>query len=192
MAWKCRVFWRFGKADVSGFGLVLIRPDVNYARYSRSTLTVERDCQRGLLCQAKVSRRNATWGSFSPKQRSVLKARLDYLSLVLYRYRDQDAERRELAPFGWQLTRDASIRAVGDWLRKDQFPKVEDSREIIMALAEDRIGTDDRRVIAEDIAPPLRPSMEIKIRWRDGKGPGPVVHLLQPKPAIKERLVIQR
>jgi hypothetical protein len=174
------------------FGLVLIRPEVNYAKYSRSALTIEHDCQRGLLCQAKVFRRNSTWGSFSRKQRSVLQARLNYLSLVLYRYRDQDGERRDLWPFGWQLTRDASIRDVAGWLRNDQFPKLEDSRGIISALAEDRIGTDDKQVIAEQIAPPLRPSMEIKILWRDGKGPGAVVHLHQTNPAVRERLVMHR
>src|SRR5580700_4126425 len=67
------------------FGVVLIRPDVRYATYSRFELTIDHDYQRGLLCQAKIFRRDSSWGGLSPKQRDVLRGRLNYFSLVLYR-----------------------------------------------------------------------------------------------------------
>jgi hypothetical protein len=159
------------------FGVVLIRPDVRYAKYSRSEVTINKDYQRGLLCQAKIFRRDSSWGALSPKQRGLLQGRLNYLSLVLYRYSDQNGERRELAPFEWQLTRDMSIDDVVKWLRSDNFPNVRESRQILTELALDQIGTNDREVIAKYIAPPLRPSLEIKIRWPDGADPGGTVHL---------------
>jgi hypothetical protein len=109
------------------FGITLIRPEIGFSRYSRSSLTVERDHQRGLLCQAKIFRRTSTWGHLTASQRKVLRGRMEYLALVLYRYSDQDGDCRDLAPFQWQLTRSASIEAVNNWLASDAFPGLEGS-----------------------------------------------------------------
>jgi hypothetical protein len=173
------------------FGVVLIRPDVSYARFSPSSLEIERDYKRGLLCQAKIFRRNSSWGGLSEKQQEILRARLDYLSLVLYRYLDQHGQRRELGPFAWQLTRGASMSDVAGWLRSDQFPSIENSRHIINALARDQIGTDDKRTIEENVAPKLRPSLEIHIRWRDGGGPDPEVHLNNDNLHVEQHVMIR-
>ena len=53
------------------------------------------------------------------------------------------------------------------------------------ALINGKIGTDDRGLIDEDIAPPLRRSLTIAIRWKDGQDPGNKVRL-------QERLAARR
>jgi hypothetical protein len=150
------------------FGLVLIRPDLHQ---TRAELKINGDYESGLLCQAKVFRRSAKWGDFSPTQKRVLPAKLGYSVLVLYQYFDQ-IERRRLSPFQWQLTSGSTVENVSHWLKTNQFPDLQRSNQIIGALAQDRIGTDNKKVISEFIAPPSRPSLEIRVRWRDGEGPG--------------------
>jgi len=44
--------------------------------------------------------------------------------------------------------------------------------EIVTTLFHAELGSDDKEIIQRDIAPPLRPSLEIKIHWKDGRGPG--------------------
>lgn len=63
----------FHDRDVEGktggdFGIVLVRPDLHRARYLGSTLTVEPEYRRGLLCQAKIFRRNSQWGELCPEK----------------------------------------------------------------------------------------------------------------------------
>ncbi len=159
------------------FGVVLIRPDVRYSRFSQFELTIDENHQRGLLCQAKIFRRTSTWGRLSSSQRKVLKEKLDYLALVLYRYLDQDGERRDLAPFQWQLTRNSSLNEVAGWLASDTFPNLWKSTDVLRALGQGEIGTDDNDVIAKYIACKVRSSLTIKLGWRDGRGPGTTVHL---------------
>jgi hypothetical protein len=159
------------------FGVVLIRPDVHYSRFSQSELTINDNHQRGLLCQAKIFRRTSTWGTISPSQQSVLKDKLDYLALVLYRYLDQDGGRRELAPFQWQLTRNSSMKEISGWLADDTFPKLEGSVEILRSLGQDKIGTDNKDAIAKYIGCPVRSSLTIRLGWRDARGPGSTVKL---------------
>jgi hypothetical protein len=171
------------------FGVVLIRPDVQHAAYFGSELTIERDYQRGLLCQAKIFRRNGTWGGLTSHQREILPAKLNYLAIVLYRYLDQSGERRQLAPFQWQLTSNANLNEIHGWLVSDEFPNLQESCRILEALARDHIGTDDKRVIAQFIAPPLRPSLEIHIRWRDGDGPGDRVRISENNTAHRQQVV---
>ena len=156
------------------FGLVFIRPDVSHAWFDGSDLMIDADYQRGLLCQAKVLRRDAKWGDLTQSQKKVLSNRLGHLGLVLYQYVD-GSDRRKLSKFHWQLTAGVSIEAVSEWLKTGEFPNLQRSFEIIISLAQDRIGTDDKEIIAELIAPPTRPSLEIRVHWRDGDGPGPTV-----------------
>ena len=159
------------------FGVTLITPEVRYARYSHSTLTVERDHQRGLLCQAKIFRRSSTWGRLTADQQKVLNERLEYLALVLYRFTDQNGGRRELAPFQWQLTRDASMKDMKSWLASDDFPSLQGSGEILHAIGQNMIGTSDKEIIAKYIATPVRPTLTIRLQWPDGAGPGAMVQL---------------
>ena len=73
-------------------------------------------------------------------------------------------------------TQGKTIDNVRQWLREDAFPEPRRSEFIIEALATDRIGTDDKEVISEHIAPPSRSALEIRVKWRDGDGPGPTVY----------------
>lgn len=166
-------------------GIVIVRPDVRMAR-TGTDLTIQRDHKRGLLCQAKIFGRSSRWRNLNKNQRKVLGPKLGYLALLLYRYVDQGGERRELAPFDWQLARDArTIEEVSRWLKSGRFPELQKSEQLFGALLQDQIGTADRNLIARDIAPPsLRRSLVIEIRWKDGKGPGNTVHLRE-SPAVR-------
>ena len=61
-------------------GIVLVRPDVRRARYFGSQLTIEHEYKRGLLCQAKMFRRDSQWGGLSPKQKQTLPGKLSLVS----------------------------------------------------------------------------------------------------------------
>jgi len=170
------------------FGLVLIRPDVSEGQFG---LAIDDDYRRGLLCQAKVQRRGtAKWGDLTAKQKQVLPGKLSYAALVLYQYSDL-VDRRKLAPFQWQLTLGGTIQDVSGWLKTGQFPGPKLSKEIIESIAKDLIGTDNKKIIAEFIAPPSRPSLEIWVRWRDGDGPGGFVRTHQST-AVQQHVMIRR
>jgi hypothetical protein len=103
-------------------GLVLIRPNVNSHRLEQSTLIVDQDYRRGLLCQAKIKRRmsrrhNAQWGGFTVNQRKLLPDRMGYLALLLYEY--EDTQRRSLLPFQWQVCAGTKFDDVEEWLKSD-------------------------------------------------------------------------
>jgi hypothetical protein len=171
------------------FGLVLVRPDVSWARYGGSDLVIDDDRQRGLLCQAKILRLNGTWGGLTSNQKQLLIGRMAYSGLVLYRYLD-GGERRKLAEFDWQTTAGNSLDEVSLWLKTGQFPTLQKSVQIIRSLAQDRIGTDDKKIIAELIAPPTRPSLEIQVRWPDGHAPGPVVRT-QVHSSVQQHVIVR-
>lgn len=156
------------------FGLVLVRSDVTHARFGGSDLIIDENYQRGLLCQAKILGRDAKWGDLTESQKRVLTNRLGYFGIVLFQYLDND--RRKLSEFLWQFAAENSIEDVTRWLKTGQFPDLHRSAQILESLAQDRIGTDDKKIIAEFIAPPTRPSLEIRVTWRDGDGPGSTVH----------------
>jgi hypothetical protein len=158
------------------FGIVVTRPSVREVLNRDSELDVNHDYQRGLLCQAKMFRRNSQWGHLTRTQKRVLPNKLKYFTLLLYRYAEQSGDRRELAPFLWQLTRNSALELVNQWLVSGQFPNTQNSQQVLAALIRDQIGTDDKKIIATDITPPMRPSLEIKIRWK-GEGPGGRVHV---------------
>jgi hypothetical protein len=174
------------------YGLAFIRPDVRYANYSRSSLNIEHDYRRGLLCQAKILRRNSSWGKPTSKQLQLMEHRLQYLSLVLYKYADQRGARRELCPFQWQLTCNGSAADIVGWLRSGSFPNLQSSKDILLELADGNIGTDDDQLISEFVAPRVRPSLEIKIHWGDGTGPGPTVQLHNSTLAVKQQVFLRR
>ncbi len=174
------------------FGIVLIRPDVRSSPFSDSLLTIDRDYRRGLLCQAKIFKSDSSWGQLTVSQQKVLRERLDYLALVLYRYSDQDGDRRELGPFQWQLTQNVTIEDIGGWLKSDKFPQLEGSQQILSALGRNRIGTGDNEIIDKYIAPVERPSFIINIRWRDGDGPPEAVHLYGITAVQRQQVVVQQ
>jgi len=170
-------------------GIVLVRPDV---RLIWPKLDSNHDYKRGLLCQAKMFQRNSRWGRLSQKQKQVLPDKLSYFALLLYRYDDQHGERRELAPFAWQLARDATVEQISHWLASDCFPELHDSQQILGALLRDQIGTDDKKLIENDIAPPLlRRSLVITIQWKDGRPPG-MVHISERSTDLKQQAMVRQ
>jgi hypothetical protein len=170
-------------------GIVLVRPDVQES-YAWSELAIKSDYKRGLLCQAKVFRRNSRWGGLSPAQQKGLSKKLNYFALLLYRYADQKGDRRDLGPFGWQLAAGGSVAQIKQWLSSDKFPNLQDSQRILGALARDQIGTDDTAVIDKDITPPQRPSLVINVRWKDDS-PGDSVHVQSLSTTSEQEKVTQ-
>jgi len=172
-------------------GIVFVRPDVHEAAYGSSAFRINRDYKRGLLCQAKIFRRDSQWGGLSPSQVQKLQGKMKYFALLLYRYADQDGERRDLMPFSWQLGVDATVEEVCQWLKADKFLKLQDSQQILRGLIRDDIGTNNKELIERDIAPPLRPSLVIKVGWKDGDPPGGTVHLQEHSTAVNSQRIMQ-
>ena len=78
-----------------------------------------------------------------------------------------------LQSFHWQLTENATLVDVQRWLSKNDFPDCQRSEQILRSLIANRIGTDDKSIVDEVIAPEGRASLEIRIHWPDGEGPPP-------------------
>lgn len=159
-------------------GIMFVRPNVT--EQISSQFAIDLDYRRGLLCQAKIKRRQTAtrksrWGNFTPNQKNILPNRLEYLSLILYEY--TDAERQHLAPFRWQLCSGAQMSDVEHWLNADDFPGPLMSEIIITRLGKDKIGTDDKRIIDQYICPNLRDTLVIKIGWPPGQEPEALIHL---------------
>lgn len=127
--------------------------------------------KRGLLCQAKICGRHSRWGVIKSNQKQLLQNNLNHLALLLYCYTDQKGERRELAPFAWQLAAGSTVESLSQWLAAGQFPDLKNSKQILKALAHDLIGTDNKEVIESVITPPLRAWLVIKIGWKNGDDP---------------------
>jgi hypothetical protein len=159
------------------FGIVLVRPDIRQAQFEEAALSIKDDYQRGLLAQAKILKRNSRWRTLTSTQKKTLRGKESYLALVLYRYKDNRSERRHLAPFEWQLAKNATVTQMGRWLARGRFPSLQESTHILGQLSLNQIGTDNKEIIAANIAPPLRPSLTIKIGWPDGRRPPNRVYL---------------
>ncbi len=174
-------------------GIVVIRPDVQDMSFSGAYLTIDHDYRRGLLCQAKIFRRNSTWGGLTSSQSRTLSDKLDYFGLLLYRYSDQDCERRFLESFTWQLAREATVEEIQGWLVSGEFPQLLNSRQVIEALTKGKIGTDDDMLIDKHISPPLRRSLTVTIRWKDGEDPGNGVRVEEhPTVHLKQQVALRR
>jgi len=157
-------------------GLVLVRPNVGRQRIQVGTLNVDKCYRRGLLCQVKMNRRSGRgWGSFTTNQQNVLVERTDYLTLLLYEYKDKS--RRDLMPFQWQVCAGRTLSDVERWLKSGSFPNLSNSTDIIQQLGSGKVGTENSDLIDQFIAPPNRESLVIKIGWPPGEGPPPIVFL---------------
>jgi len=161
-------------------GLVLIRPNVNAHRFKQSMLSVDQEYCRGLLCQAKIKRRmsrchNPQWGGFTPNQRKILPNRMGYPALLLYEYKD--TQRRSLLPFQWQICVGMKFDDVEEWLKSDAFPAHMGSDKIIRLLGNNKIGTDDKCIIDEYIAPTVRDTLVVWVGRPPDQGPPLDFHL---------------
>ncbi len=92
-----------------------------------------------------------------------------FAALVFYEF--SDLKRGLLSPFMWQPCHGANGRKLERWLREGVFPSIASSTEAITAVAEGRLGTDDRAIIEKIIALEKRPTIAIRIDWPDDKKP---------------------
>lgn len=157
------------------FGFVLIRPQLQLcSSLSKDRFLKLTDYQRGILCQAKLKKRNGRWGTriFTPKQESVLPERLRFSAILLYSYKDD--ERHLLQPFKWQRCDFPSLSFydVKEWFKKDSFPSLQTSDNILEQLGKGEIGTGDKNNLRKFISPPKNRSLIIRIYWPDDKHPG--------------------
>jgi hypothetical protein len=173
------------------FGLTIIRPQVQMSScgYGQAVLSKDEYC-RGLLCQAKIKRRNGKWGKLSKRQKDVFPDRIKYLGLLLYSYLDE--ERYKLNKFEWQLCQDASLSEVEGWLKSDRFPDTKSSGEIISLLGNACIGTDDPEIIEKNIRPKTKPNLCIRIFWPPDKDPGNEVRISLSQVKQKQNIHIRR
>jgi hypothetical protein len=105
----------------------------------------------------------------------ILPARLAYLALLLYSYRDE--ERYLLNPFAWHLCDAAPFEEVEGWLKADAFPSLLDSPAIIRGLGHGAIGTRNPEILDSVICPVGNRSLVINIDWPDDKRPGAGIHV---------------
>jgi hypothetical protein len=167
------------------FGLTIIRPIIKMSRHSYGKTVLKKDeycC--GLLCQAKIKRRNGKWGKLSNKQKDIFPDRMKYLGLLLYDYGDEN--RCHLNKFEWQLCQNASLEEVKKWLKSGIFPDKKFSGEIIRLLGNGRIGTDNPETIKKFIRPKTRPNLSIRIFWPLDKDPGKEIRIPLPQQVIQK------
>lgn len=173
------------------FGLTIIRPIVQISQscFGQAEFTKD-EYPCGLLCQAKIRRRNGKWGKLSKRQKDVFPDRIKYLGLLLYSYSDED--RHKLNKFEWQLCQDATLKEVKEWLKSERFPSKKASWEIISLLGNGSIGTDNREIIQNIIVPETKPNLSIRIFWPPDKDPGKEVRISLPQVKQKQNIHIRR
>jgi len=145
-------------------GIVLSQPTFDVAGHA-SPMSVRR---QGLLIQAKLLGRDGRWGNFTARQREVLSGREDYLTLLLYRYRDD--ERRRLDSFHWVSCRGSKMPEIRNWLKRDKRPPAALNTEtVIGGLAGCTLGTAEEALIDRHIGPSeKRASLVITLAFEDG------------------------
>jgi len=165
------------------FGLVIVHPEITT---SSNTLVIKKGASSGLLCQAKIKRKNGRWGDLS-NQRDVLPAHMDFASLVLYSY--LDGERSELNPVAWKLCKGLTLNELELSLKKDIFGEAISTVDVIRRLGRSEIGTNDQALIDKFVSPSARQHLEIKIYWPKGDAPeGPIEIRVRNKPVIRQKV----
>jgi hypothetical protein len=163
---ECNLHNRNQEAITGGdFGLTILRPSIpNTVHHASINMKYQ-----GLLCQAKLKNRNGKWQPLSKNQKKILPKNASFAALVFYQF--SDVKRRLLGPFLWQPCHGANRRKLEGWLRDGVFPSIASSTEAITAVAEGRLGTDDRAIIEKMITLEERPTLAIRIDWPDDKKP---------------------
>jgi hypothetical protein len=146
------------------FGLTILRPSIPSAVH-HDPIDMK---YQGLLCQAKLKDQNGKWQPLSKNQKKILPKNASFAALVFYEF--SDIKRRLLGPFMWQSCR-GNGRKLERWLREGFFPSIASSTEAITAVAEGRLGTNDRVIIEKIIALKERPTIAIRSDWPDDKKP---------------------
>jgi hypothetical protein len=103
-----------------------------------------------------------------------------------------EAPGAQLAPFAWVSAEGRRVEDIAAYLTGFDgiYPKTLDdirrviatarsSAQMIEALSQGKSGTPDKRIIADQICPDLKPSVTIEITWRGGKPPDLVKQTVQ-------------
>lgn len=165
-------------------GLVIVRPSVTRGD---DRIVVSARHKRGLLCQAKLKYVRRPWGKLKRNQEEVLPKRIPYLRLLLYRYLDPDS--RMLAAFSWQVCAGHSLADMKTWLKKGSFPGLIGSRDILMALGSDKIGTSDPLMLDKIVAPTKSRYIVVRIDWPDGHPPETSVQVFAKSQILEKEKV---
>ena len=140
------------------------------------------------LCQAKITR-SGKWGDLK-HQRKNLPAHLDYSSLVLYSYMDE--ERSELNPLAWKLCSGSSLPELELSLKRDSLGETLGTADVIRCLGRSEIGTSDQAKVDEFISPSVRQHLELRIYWSQGNDPkGPVEVKVRKERTVAPRVQVR-
>lgn len=152
------------------FGLLIVRPFLQFTdHYLAITMA-----KQGLLCQAKL-RHESVWDSLTDNQNEVLKNRTQFLSLVLYSYANE--ELTKLNPIEWQPCNGVTLRRLSKWLKDGSFPKKVSTAELVRALGNGELGTDDEAIVRDVIAQSNVLVIVITIDWPDDRRPDPEIQV---------------
>lgn len=168
------------------FGLIIVHPKIVV---KSNSIEVKKGFSSGLLCQAKMKRRDRRWGDLR-KQRETLPAHLDYSSLVLYSYLDE--ERSELNQPVWKPCKGNSLPELELLLKKDDPGETLGTVDVIRRLGRSQIGTSDQAKIDKVISPSVRQHLELRIYWSTGHDPkGPVAIKVRPRQTVDNKVYVR-
>lgn len=162
------------------FGLVIVHPKIKTKivhpkiKTKSDSIEIKKGFSSGLLCQAKIKRKGGRWGDLR-NQREVLPDHLDFASLVLYSYLDD--QRSELNQIAWKLCKGSSLPELEHLLKKDAVGETLDTVAIITRLGRSEIGTNDQAKIDKIISPSVRQHFELRIFWSKDDDPGGPVEI---------------
>jgi hypothetical protein len=156
------------------FGLVITTPRIHAVE---TDLQLDSEGPRfGLLVQAKKKAIDTRRTELTLSQRRVLKDRLKFAAVVLYR--TTDGENRALAPFEWYSCEKSEMKHIQHSLRHDRFPKTErqSTAEAVCSLGRGEIGTPDKCLIEKFISPAGQRTVFVRVGWKGGNPPMRVIH----------------
>jgi len=150
-----------GSKTGGDFGLIISSPEVER---SADRLHFSK-IQNGLLCQAKLKRKKK-WEELTETQEEILPKHLKYLAITLYRY--EDAKFRRLRLGQWFSCKRSSVDKINNYLKNDfRRARLKNSSDVLKALAEQKLGTQDAEIIKDVIAPGGSRRFELRIWWKD-------------------------
>lgn len=165
------------KISGADLGIVLSRPAIFY---DSGNIYISNTQKTGILCQAKLKRKNQKWGKLTNNQKNIFskysKEEMKYLSLLLYSFSDN--ERRIINPFSWQPCVDNSFTEIEQWINNGNFPTLKNTKNFLGLLQENKIGTNDQKIIDEQICKLSNVTLCINLTWKDGDKPsGTIIHI---------------
>lgn len=170
------------------FGLVIVHPQISV---SDDSLEIKKGQTSGLLCQAKLKYKSGKWNRFKGKQKAILPNYLDFTSLVLYSYLDE--ERSDLDSVAWKLCRGKSLSEIDTLLKKGDFGELLNTTEVIMLLGREQIGTKDQTLIDTVVSPSVRQYFEVKIYWPKDNDPKGTINIgMHQQQTTKEKVYVKQ